>query len=119
MSTAPTPAEVLRLHPKIRWAGLATDRGEVVWVQQNPGIASFSPEETDRAFVQMGPLIVTGVCEKLSPWTGRVESIVINYEKLTSLITKVAAGFLCMTVEKEDAQQTISDVTKSLMKWTK
>ena len=81
MSTTPTAADVLGLHPKIRWAGLASENGEVIWMQQRAGITSFSPEDTDRAFVQMGPLIVSGVCERLSPWTGQVGSIVINYEK--------------------------------------
>lgn len=109
--------DVFKLHPKIRWVGLASNRGEVIFVQQRPGVKSHSPEEADRAFVQMGPLIISGVCERLSPWTGRVGSIVINYEKVTSLITKVKDGYLCLTVEKQNAPQTILEVLESLRKW--
>jgi hypothetical protein len=90
-----------------------------MWTQQQKGVPSFSPEDTDRAFAQMGPLIVIGVCERLSPWTGRVGSVVINYEKVTSLITKLTTGFLCMTIEKEGAQQTVLEIMHSLEKWTR
>ena len=117
MTDGPTADEVLKLHAKIRWAGLASELGEVIWVQQRQGLKSYSPEDADRAFVQMGPLIIGGVCERLSPWTGRVGNIVINYEKVTSLITKIKAGYLCMTIEKEEAQQSIQEIVKSLEKW--
>jgi len=117
MTNGPAADEVLKLHPKIRWAGLASEMGEVIWVQQRQGLTSYSPEDADRAFVQMGPLIIGGVCERLSPWTGPVGSIVINYEKVTSLIMKIKAGYLCMTIEKEDVQQSIQEIVKSLEKW--
>ena len=117
MTGPPTADEVLKLNPKIRWAGLASEMGEVIWVQQRDALKSFSPEDTDRAFVQMGPLIVSGVCERLSPWTGRVGSIVINYEKVTSLITKLEAGYLCLTVDKVGAQESVQEIVKSLEKW--
>lgn len=114
----PTADQVFNVHPKIRWAGLASEAGDVIWVQQRPDVKSFSPSETDRAFVQMGPLIVSGVCERLSPWTGRVASIIINYEKVTSLITKIKAGYLCMTIEKEGAQKSVQEIVESLEKWS-
>lgn len=115
--TALRAEDVFKLSPNIRWVGLASDKGEVVFVEQRPGLKSFSPEDTDRAFVQMGPLIISGVCERLSPWTGRVWSIVIDYDKVTSLITKVKDGFLCMTVEKEQSRQTVQDIMQSIGKW--
>ena len=65
----------------------------------------------------MGPLIVSGVCERLSPWTGRVASIVINYEKVTRLITKLKAGYLCLTVDKEGAQESVQEIVNWLKKW--
>lgn len=41
MTIAPTAVDVLWLHPKIGLAGLATEHGEVVWMQQKVGIRSF------------------------------------------------------------------------------
>lgn len=113
-----TAEDVFRLHPKISWVALASDQGEVVFVQQRPDVRSFSPGDADRAFAQMGPLIISGVCERLSPWMRRVASIVIDYEKVTSLITKVKDGYLCMTIEKANAHHTILEVLESLRKWT-
>jgi hypothetical protein len=112
-----TAEDVFKVHPKIRWVALASDRGEVIFDQQRPGVRSFSPRDADRAFAQMGPLIISGVCERLSPWTGRVASVVIDYEKVTSLITKVKGGYLCMTLEKANAHQTTLKVLESLRRW--
>ena len=66
----------------------------------------------------MGQLILIGVCERLSPWTGPVGSVIINYEKVTSLITKVKDGYLTMTVEKSETPETPLEIVKSLPKLT-
>lgn len=111
-----TAEDVFRIHPKIRFVGLATKDGEVVFSEQRGGTKSFSPGEADRAFTQMGPLILMGVCERLSPWTGPVGSVIINYEKVTSLIMRVKDGYLDLTVERTEPPETISEIVKSLQK---
>lgn len=113
-----TPEDVFKIHPKIRWVGLASDQGEVIFVKQRDGLKSLSPEDAERSFMQMGPLLVTSICERMSPWSGPVGSIVVNYQKVTSLITKVKDGYLALTVDKEQSPQSILEITKSLQKWT-
>ena len=113
-----TARDVFGLHPEIRFVGLASKDGEVIFSEQRTGTKSFSPGEADRAFVQMGQLILIGVCERLSPWTGPVGSVIINYEKVTSLITKVKHGYLAMTVEKAEAPETLLEIVKSLRRLT-
>ena len=41
-------------------------------------------------------------------------SVIINYEKVTSLITKVKDGYLAMTVEKAEAPETLLQIVESL-----
>jgi hypothetical protein len=105
---------VFRLHPKIRFVGLSSKEGEVVFSEQRNGTATFSPAEADRAFVQMGSLILMGVCERLSPWTGPVGSVVINYEKVLSVVMRVKDGYLAMTLEKGEAPDTIAEIVRSV-----
>lgn len=97
-----TPERIFSLHPKIRWAGLATDQGGVVFVQMRPGITSLSPEDTDQSFIQLGPLLLTGVCERLAPWAGPLETVVSTYEKVILLVTRLHKSYLAMTIGKED-----------------
>ena len=108
-----TPEQIFSLHPKIRWAGLATDKGEVVFAQMRPGIQSHSPEDADESFMQLGPLLLTGVCERLAPWAGSLETVASVYEKVVLLVTKLERRYLALTVNREDAG-ILSEVTPKL-----
>jgi hypothetical protein len=98
-----TPERVFSLHPKIRWAGLATDQGEAIFVQMRPGVTSLSPEDADKSFMQLGPLLLTGVCERLAPWAGPLEYVVSRYQKVILIVTRLEKRFLTLTINKEDA----------------
>jgi hypothetical protein len=112
-----TPEDIFKIHSKIRWVGLTSERGDVVFAKQRDGLKRLSPEEAEYSFMQMGPLLVTSICERMSPWTGAVGSIVVNYEKVTSLIMRVKDGYLALTVDKEQTPQTILEIAKSIKKW--
>lgn len=98
-----TPERIFALHPKIRWAGLATDQGEVIFVKMRPGVKSLSPEDTDRSFMQLGPMLLSGVCERLATWAGPLEAVVSRYEKVVMMVTKLQGRFLALTIEREDS----------------
>ena len=98
-----TPERVFNLHPKIRWAGLATEQGEVIFVEMRPGVKSLSPVDTDQSFVQLGPLLLTGVCERLVPWAGSLETVISRYEKVVMIVTRIRGRkYLAMTIARED-----------------
>ncbi len=110
-----TPEHIFSLHPKIRWAGLATDQGEVLFARMRPGIPSFSPEEADRSFMQLGPMLLSGVCERLAPWAGPLETVVSTYAKVVMIVTRFDRRFLALTIDRADAG-ILSDVTQGLLK---
>lgn len=109
-----SPEGVFRIHPKIRWAGLATDLGEVLFSQMRPGVESLSPPETDRSFMQLGPLLLSGVCERLAPWAGSLELIIIQYQKVVMFVTRLGRHNLALTLDKADAEA-MPEVKKSLL----
>jgi len=111
-----TPEDAFKLHAKIRWAGLASEYGEVFFSKQRDGVKRISPEDADHAFMQMGPLLLVSICERLSQWTGEVGSIVVNYEKVDCLIVKVRDGYLALALEKGQPAETISQVVRALKK---
>lgn len=98
-----SPERIFDVHPKIRWVGLATDAGDVLFATMRPGVESLSPETFDQSFMQLGPLLLTGVCERLVPWAGPLETVVSSYEKVIMLVTKLKKRYLALTIGKEDA----------------
>jgi hypothetical protein len=104
LSESLSPEVVFRLHPKIRWAAYSQD-GKVVFCEMRPGLTSYTTDAEDRAFMELGPLIMSGVAEKLTPsgGAGRLQSIVVNLEKDSVLLTKVRNGFLAISVNRAEA----------------
>ncbi len=95
-----TPEEIFRLHPSIRWVGLTSEDGEVIFVQQRPGTQSHSPANEDQSFIQLNPLLIISACERLSKWTGEVNSVVVNYQKVNMFMMKHEGKVLALTLEK-------------------
>jgi hypothetical protein len=111
-----TPEGIFRIHPKIRWAALSTERGLVKFCQMHPAVVSHTSNEVDRSFMELGPAIITGISERLSPGNtaGKVESIIVNFEKDSVLITKIKDEFLAISVDRIDALHTFQEITESL-----
>ena len=110
-----TAERVFNLHPKIRWTGLASDHGDVIFSKMRLGVESVSPEVFDEAFMQLGPLLLRGVCERLGPWAGPLETVTSSYEKLILIVTSIGKDCLALTINREDAvilPQLIPDLSK-------
>lgn len=106
------------LHPKIRWVGLASEKGDVIFVKMRPGVNSLSPEEEDRSFMELNPLLILGACGRLSKWAGDVESIAIRYEKVVMFLIRNNGKILALTMEKngtpEGDHKIIATLSQSL-----
>lgn len=53
--------------------------------------------------MQLGPLLMIGVCERLAPWAGPLESVVSTYEKVFLVVTMLGKRYLALTINKADA----------------
>ena len=110
-----TAEDIFRIHPKIRWAALANEKGEVLFMQMRPGLESLSPPDQDRVFMQIGPLMLVGVSERLAAWAGAVESVVITFEKVGMVIARVSGKYLALTVERSDVSA-LPEIMTTLLK---
>jgi hypothetical protein len=108
-----TAEDAFGIHPKIRWAGLTSEKGEVIFAKMRPGVASFTPEEDDDFLLQFGALIMNGVTERSGPWLGNCEYVVIGYEKTIQLIVKFRENYLALTVDKSVPCDEILQISKS------
>jgi hypothetical protein len=104
----PSPETVFQLHPDIRWTAFARN-GYVVFCQMRSGVKSYTSTATDRSFMEIGPLILTGVSERMSP-SGRIESIVINFEKDSVLLTEFKGGYLAVSVDRFRAPAVLQEI---------
>ncbi len=70
-----------------------------------PGVVSYTDETDDRAFMELGPLFMTGLAERLtsSGKAGKVDSIVINLDYNSVLLMKVKDGHIAISAERADA----------------
>lgn len=70
-----------------------------------PGVKSYTSDEDDRAFMQFGPLIVSGVAERLthSGGAGKLQSVLVNLDKDSVLLMKFRNGFLALSVDRDEA----------------
>ncbi len=100
-----TAERIFALDPTIRWAGLATDQGEVLFATMRPGIDTLSPEDTDRSFMQLGPMLLSGVCERLAPWAGPLDIVVSRYQKVAMIVKKLDRMYLAFTISSQDTDK--------------
>jgi len=115
MSNDVTADQFFKLHPKLRWAAYSVD-GKVLFCQMRPGVESYTSDEGDRAFMQFGPLIISGVGERLthSGGAGKLQSVLVNMEKDSVLLMKFRDGFLALSVNRNEAFGVFQEIDTKL-----
>lgn len=96
-----SPEEIFQVNKKIRWAALTTDRGDVIYSQQRPGVESFSPAQVDEEFIQLGPLTLLGTAEKYSEYLRGVDHVVVWFGVAISVYSRVGSQVISVTIEKD------------------
>jgi hypothetical protein len=112
-----TADDVFRLHPKIRWAALSTDTA-VVFSQMRKGVSSYTPNSEDKAFMEMGPLFMTGLAERLTPqgMAGKLECVIACFEKDCVLMAKVGDAHLALSVDASNALSVFQEIMPQILK---
>jgi hypothetical protein len=107
-----SPGNVFQLHPKIRWAAFSTESGKIVFSQMRPGLVSYTDEREDRAFMEYGPQLLTGIAERLSAsgGAGKIQGLVVNMEKDCVLLTQIKGGYLAISADRPDALLIFNEV---------
>lgn len=105
--------EILDLDPKIRFAGICDDTGEIKYGGQREGIKNLlSPEETKKSNLQA--LARWGLRNALAPKVGKGRYAMAEYEKIKRITIPLEDDdLLLVTTEVEvDHGKIINDVRK-------
>ena len=108
------PEDVFAVNSNIRWAGLATAKGEVIFSQMRPGVKSITPEQDDRLLLELRAQYITETSQRASRWAGSVEYIAVSYEKFMELIIILKERYVVVTLEKNVTTQALPEITKSV-----
>jgi hypothetical protein len=116
MAALVSPKLVFALDPRIRWAALSTELGGVVFSEMRPGVQSHTSPEVDRAFMKLGPLVMTGISERLTPAgeVGPVDNVIINFEKDSVLLKKTSHGYLALSVDRPTAAVALEAINNKI-----
>jgi hypothetical protein len=94
--------DILNLDPKIRYAGVCDDTGEIKYGGQREGVKNLlSPEETKRSNVQA--LARWGLRNALAPKVGKGKYSMTEYEKLKRITVPLEGDHLLLVTTEVDA----------------
>lgn len=94
--------EILDLDPKIRFAGICDDTGEIKYGGQREGIKNLlSPEETKKSNLQA--LARWGLRNALAPKIGKGKYSMAEYEKLKRITFPLEESDLLLVTTEVDA----------------
>ena len=107
-----TPDDVFRLHSKIRWAALSSEANQVIFSQMREGVKSYTTDAEDRAFMELGPIFMTGIAQRLTPQTkaGRLECVIVCFEKDCVLMTQIGTDHLALSVDRDQALPVFDEI---------
>jgi hypothetical protein len=81
-----------------------------------PGFTSYTSDAEDRAFMEFGPVVLSGVAERLteSGGAGRLQSIVVNFDKDSVLLTNFRGGYLALSADRPYAYDVFQEIDAKL-----
>lgn len=106
--------DIFAIHPKIRWAGLATRDGRIVFQQMRPGVVSFTPEPNDRLTLEVRAQYIIETVEQESEWAGPVDHLAICFEKYVEILVPLKKAYAAITVEKDLSPEHYKDIAESI-----
>jgi hypothetical protein len=106
--------DIFRIHSQIRWVGLASEMGEVIFSKMRPGVVSYSPETDDQYLLEIGGLVMNGVAQRSSQWLGKCGFVLVAYDKATELVVRIEGGYLALTIDKSVPPDEVVRIAKAL-----
>ena len=70
--------------------------------KMRPKVESISPQATDESFMQLGPMLLSGICERLASSAGPLDNVVGTFEKVTLIVKRLGNRYLAITINRSD-----------------
>jgi len=82
------------------------------------GRESYTPNEEDRAFMEMAPALLTDAVQRLAhdDKAGKLEGVIACFGKVYVLVAKVKEGCLAISVNKEEALLAFKEIMPQVLK---
>jgi len=96
-----TADEIFAVNKKIRWAALASSRGEVLLSEMRANVKSYSPPQFDKEFVSLGPLTILGVCERYADYLNGVDYVAVYYRVAVCVYARLGSQVLAVSIERD------------------
>ena len=108
------PEEIFAVHPGIRWAGLATRKGQIIFAQMREGKKSLTPNTNDLSALEIRTQYVIEAAEQDAKWSGMLEYISFCFEKFVEVIIPLRNSYVAITVEKDVAPEFYPEIANAI-----
>jgi hypothetical protein len=108
------PEEIFAVHPRIRWAGLATRKGNVIFAQMRDGVASLTPHANDLNTLEIQMQYTVEAAEQESRWVGPLDHIAFSFEKYVEIIVPLRDSYVAITLEKDVPPDSYPKISKAI-----
>jgi len=108
------PEDIFALLPAVRWVGLATRRGKVIFTQMREGVTSLTPNTNDLSTLEIRTQYIIEAAELESRWAGALDHITFVFEKYVEIIIPLKNSYVAITVEKDVPPQSYPEISKAI-----
>ena len=108
------PEEIFAIHPKIRWAGLATSKGQVIFAQMREGVTSLTPYDNDLSTLEVQMQYIVEAAEQESRWIGALDHVVLRFEKFVEMVVPLRESYVAITLEKDVPPESYPRISKAI-----
>jgi len=80
------------------------------------GVKSYTTDAEDQTFMELGPLFMTSIAQRLTPDTkaGRLECVIACFEKDCVLMTQIGKQYLAFSVDRDEAFTVFNEILAKL-----
>ena len=108
------PEEVFAVHPRIRWAGLATRKGAVIFAQMREGVTSLTPNSNDLSDLEIRTQYIVESAELESWWAGGFDHVTFCFERYVELVVPLKDCYALITLEKDVPPESYPRISKAI-----
>ena len=108
------PDDVFAVHSGIRWAGLATRKGKVVFAQMREGVTSLTPNTNDLSTLEIRTQYILEAAELESKWSGTLDHITFCFEKYVEIIVPLKNSYVAITVERDVPPESYPKISNAI-----
>ena len=106
--------EVFAVHPKIRWVGLASRKGRVIFAQMREGVTSLTPSSNDLSTLEIRTQYVIEAAEQESRWVGALHHIIFCFEKYVEMVVPLRDSYVAVTLERDVSPESYTEISKAI-----